>query len=248
MFRHARTRGFTVAELLMVIGIVALLVGLTLPVLATVRTTAMESKGLSNLRQLGQAFGMYSTEYDAFPFAFSGFVRHPSWGEPASAVGFPIWHLRTQWVVVMHDILPWRESYTKFLSPGADESRFTKLWLGERPTVVANDAVSSYHYSNAFVVHPRVLSGQWAPSDTGGVQATRPGTVRHESAKVLLYDHEVAYVPRSSRGGRRPVLFCDGAGGIRRDGDAKDPVRNPLRDEEPTIYHDTEHGVQGVDF
>jgi prepilin-type N-terminal cleavage/methylation domain-containing protein/prepilin-type processing-associated H-X9-DG protein len=59
---HPRRRGFTLTELLIVVGLIALLVSLFLPVLGRMRSAAAAATCLSNLRQMGTAWTMYMAE------------------------------------------------------------------------------------------------------------------------------------------------------------------------------------------
>lgn len=68
-------RAFTLVELLVVIGIIAMLIAILLPALQSARRQARRTNCLSNLRQLGQVTIMYATENRGwYPYRGPGYA------------------------------------------------------------------------------------------------------------------------------------------------------------------------------
>src|SRR4051812_40647038 len=75
--RCAAARGFTLVELLVVVGIIALLMGMLLPSLSKAREQSRTVTCLSNLRQIVQACHNYSSEHQ-------GYVIPAQWDQTAA--------------------------------------------------------------------------------------------------------------------------------------------------------------------
>src|SRR6195952_241109 len=75
-----RRSGFTLVELLVVIGIIALLISILLPSLAKARENGKRIVCLSNLKQIGNAIVMYSNDNKLyFPRASAGAEQPDDW-------------------------------------------------------------------------------------------------------------------------------------------------------------------------
>src|SRR5438876_1057946 len=92
-----KRRGFTLVELLVVIGIIAILIGILIPALTKARQQAQRAACLSNLKSIAQIMLIYAadnqqqiplgTNSDTYQASYfiavhlgSGEVRWPTWG------------------------------------------------------------------------------------------------------------------------------------------------------------------------
>ena len=106
----SRRRGFTLVELLVVIGIIALLISILLPTLNSARHSAQSTVNLSNLRQIGVGLEYYRNDNNG------KFPRHSSLGSEVP---------RKRWADEIHNYF---EQIDVFVSPLLDDrARSTQM-------------------------------------------------------------------------------------------------------------------------
>ncbi|MCS7033889.1 MAG: prepilin-type N-terminal cleavage/methylation domain-containing protein [Phycisphaerae bacterium] len=79
---RARRRAFTLVELLVVIGIIAILIAILLPAMQRARQQSNSTVCKSNLRTLGQMLRIYESENKGFIFPVAGRVPAPTLTNP----------------------------------------------------------------------------------------------------------------------------------------------------------------------
>src|SRR5688572_5919603 len=113
---HLRTRrGFTLVELLVVIGVIAVLVGMLLPALNAAREQARLVDDLTRIRQLAIAANMYAADYGGSVPPLVASVSGMPWQ------GYAIWHPSGYAVSLADPALPhtagWPDLLQMYLDP-----------------------------------------------------------------------------------------------------------------------------------
>ena len=236
--------GFSLIELLVVIGIIGVLVALIVPALWGVRSVGEKSITLANLRQTHTIFELYTQSYDeTYPwYDGESYIPLSPPGEPGISIRPGYWDLSIYWPGLMHEIAPWHEHFTTWLDGGAQ--RKDPPWKDMTNSL----EVTSFEYCRSFMARPR-LWREGATDDPAFRNSVRVGDVQSPSAKVLLFDRELAHLrtePDADRD-QRPMVFADGHASEHRLSEAARPVALPGWDEGQPL-HDTPNGVRGRDY
>lgn len=262
-------RGFSMVELLVSIGIIAILLALALPSLANARAAARETVALANGRTLGMSFQSYIDRFKAYPFRSPGTPPDDSgdmpplpgdllavrwWPEGTIIATNSVWAMGHLWPGVLSEVAPWPEYFATWVSPG----RSTELPVAPDP--FADDepdmepfGVVSWRYSNSFIGAPQLWQ-EGAVGDAKLVRAIQPHEVQFPAQKVLAWDADITYVPKEPKlvgdhyDWPTPMLFADGHAAAKRPTEAKESAPNPMNFGSKIKLHNTVNGVRGTDY
>jgi prepilin-type processing-associated H-X9-DG protein/prepilin-type N-terminal cleavage/methylation domain-containing protein len=167
---------FTLVELLVVIGIIALLISILLPSLNSARNSAKSVKCLANLNSIGQALNLYAaSNKQSLPYGY--------WApDPADN------SKSTDWAILLSTTLG-KGQGTYGSQMGTDKSQIQGLFTCPSAKTDLNGEIPrKLHYS----AHPRVMPDLADPDVVkGGTAKLRPyklGNIKRASDIAIVFD------------------------------------------------------------
>jgi prepilin-type N-terminal cleavage/methylation domain-containing protein/prepilin-type processing-associated H-X9-DG protein len=220
-----KQRGFTLVELLVVIGIIALLIAILLPALQRVQRQARMTACLSNQRQLLLAVIMYTQENKGF------FPGGTTTDPTPSGLRFYSWYDGSAYNPYSVTKDPNRPNFlSKFVKGSKDISRCPGVEPGTLESLFNGPLAvpeTNYWYPLSLVRSPEKI--QAISGDFVNLEPQKLVNVRYSTQKILIIDQKTYHEPvladiwrlpggldASGKKGRRgvPMGFADGHAAI----------------------------------
>ena len=177
--RTGRAGGFTLIELLVVISIVALLLAILLPALASVRNSAVTLRCQSNLQQIGRAMYAYKADHNGYVMRDSSTNRRIPGNELWAAAYSPYLGGPAVPTPQHH----WNETYLTELMRPMEVFRCPAIGFGFGNDHVLHYVINACNYNNEPERNP---DGTWSTARRAYVGITRVEALPH-SPSALLY-------------------------------------------------------------
>lgn len=250
--RRTQLPAFTLVEIMVSLGVLAILIGILVPALAKARDRSRELASAVNLRSIGQLFAVYTaSSRDMYPAGVPG-ILYPT-NPPGFAKTIAHWSSVDEWPFLFAGTHPWWEYERLYLAPGAVREQLDAGPVYPVPK-------PSFDYASSFLAHP----GLWAPDrniPTDQIanleRSVTQSMVRFPASKVLMWDIEMPYLRRPLQRDERnnllertPMLFADQHVANHIPAEATPAITNPA----PTAarlhenLHNTPNGVHGRDY